>query len=416
MGLVDWSLDRPGLTSGFVPKEIAGDLDFVSVHLYPEAGKLKEALETLAGFAVGKPVVIEEMFPLKCSPRELGQFIDESKQHASGWLGFYWGKTPEQLRGSREFADAFLLQWLELFQGQNLSFDQRDGSLQIMLGDQPIAEYIYNDAEVRRPYFRHLRTRAGVQVTRTHPPAKGQDLGDHPTMHPGLWLAFGDLGGVDFWRNKGRVRHVEFVQKPLGGMGGGSFTVKNSYENADQVICTETCLITISLQPAGYLLTWDSTFRSDRHAFALGDQEEMGLGVRVATPLAVVKGGEIIDSEGRKNGPQIWGKQADWCQYHGTIDGQRVGIVLMPDPQNFCRSWFHARDYGLLVANPFGQQAFTKGTKSMIQVQKVEEFRLRFGVFVHGTKSDQPFDAAVAYREFLKSDRQPNLEPRQGQD
>src|SRR5580704_2517182 len=56
VGLVDWSLDRPGLSSGFVPTKIAADLDFVAVHLYPKAGKLDEALKTLAGFAVGKPV------------------------------------------------------------------------------------------------------------------------------------------------------------------------------------------------------------------------------------------------------------------------------------------------------------------------------------------------------------------------
>jgi hypothetical protein len=31
VGLVDWSLDRKGLTSGFVPEKVAGDLDFVSV-------------------------------------------------------------------------------------------------------------------------------------------------------------------------------------------------------------------------------------------------------------------------------------------------------------------------------------------------------------------------------------------------
>jgi Cellulase (glycosyl hydrolase family 5) len=41
VGLVDWSLDRPGLTSGFVPEKIVGELDFLSVHLYPEAGKVE---------------------------------------------------------------------------------------------------------------------------------------------------------------------------------------------------------------------------------------------------------------------------------------------------------------------------------------------------------------------------------------
>jgi Cellulase (glycosyl hydrolase family 5) len=115
VGLVDWSLDRKGLTSGFVPEKIVDDVDFVSVHLYPEKGKGEDALKTLAGFAVGKPVVVEETFPLKCSPRELEQFVERSKKSAAGWIGFYWGKPPEELRRSKEIGDAIMLGWLELF-------------------------------------------------------------------------------------------------------------------------------------------------------------------------------------------------------------------------------------------------------------------------------------------------------------
>lgn len=116
VGLVPWSLDRPGLTSGFVPKEIAPELDFLAVHIYPEKGKVKEAMETLSGFAVGKPVVIEEMFPLKCPLPEFEQFLDESRKQASGWIGFYWGKTAEEYRRSNTIQDAIMLRWLEFFQ------------------------------------------------------------------------------------------------------------------------------------------------------------------------------------------------------------------------------------------------------------------------------------------------------------
>lgn len=116
VGLVDWSLDRPGLRSGFVPSKVCDDLDFVCVHLYPEKGKLEEAITTLKGFAVGKPVVIEETFPLKCSLEEFEQFLDLSRDHASGWIGFYWGKPPEELRSSKEFVDALMLRWLEIFE------------------------------------------------------------------------------------------------------------------------------------------------------------------------------------------------------------------------------------------------------------------------------------------------------------
>jgi len=115
VGLVPWSLDRPGLTSGFVPEKVAGDLDFICVHIYPEAGKLDEDLKTLAGFAVGKPVVIEEMFPLRCGAEDLRRFIVGSRRHAAGWMGFYWGRTPEELSPPKTISEALTLQWLELF-------------------------------------------------------------------------------------------------------------------------------------------------------------------------------------------------------------------------------------------------------------------------------------------------------------
>jgi len=115
VGLVPWSLDRPGLTSGFVPSAAAAELDFVSVHIYPQSGKLEDELETLRGFAIGKPVLIEETFPLSCTPDELRRFFSASGEAADGWIGFYWGRTPEELRGSTEIADALMLAWLELF-------------------------------------------------------------------------------------------------------------------------------------------------------------------------------------------------------------------------------------------------------------------------------------------------------------
>jgi hypothetical protein len=121
VGLVPWSLDRPGLTSGFIPERVVERLDFVAVHLYPESGKPGEALATLRGFSVGKPVLVEEMFPLDCTAAELGAFIDQSKAIASGWIGFYWGKTPSECRASKTIGDAIMLNWLELFAAKRKS-------------------------------------------------------------------------------------------------------------------------------------------------------------------------------------------------------------------------------------------------------------------------------------------------------
>ena len=63
-----------------------------------------------------RPVVIEETFPLQAGFHEFGQFITESRAIASGWIGFYWGKTPAERRQSNTIGDAITLGWLELFQ------------------------------------------------------------------------------------------------------------------------------------------------------------------------------------------------------------------------------------------------------------------------------------------------------------
>ncbi len=277
-----------------------------------------------------------------------------------------------------------------------VTFGQKDGHLQIQIDGKPFASYVWQDRNVLRPYFAHVHAPNGKQVTRNHPPVEGKDATDHGTMHPGLWLAFGDLGGTDFWRNKGKVQHVEFVEKPKATKDGGSFALKNRYVAGEKTVCEEVCHITISVRPGGYLIDWASEFNGAED-FSFGDQEEMGLGVRVATSLTVKNGGQILNSTGSKNEKQVWGKQADWCDYGGEINGQPVGVTLMPDPKNFRRSWFHARDYGVLVANPFGQNAFTKGEKSKVVVRKGETFRLRFGVLVHSGK----VDVAAAYKDWL---------------
>lgn len=115
VGLVDWSLDRPGLTSGFQPDKLADVIDLISVHLYPETGKLTEAQETLNGFRVGKPLVVEETFPLHCRPDELSELIRQSKGQTSGWISFYWGQTREELAPSSRIGDVLLRDWLDQF-------------------------------------------------------------------------------------------------------------------------------------------------------------------------------------------------------------------------------------------------------------------------------------------------------------
>lgn len=268
-------------------------------------------------------------------------------------------------------------------------FSMNEGSLEIYNHEVKIGEYVFNDPTIKRPYLAHIKTRNGIQITRNHPPTEN-DKDDHATMHPGIWMAFGDISGNDYWRNKAEVKHVEFSQHPRVEDGIGQFKVLHHYLNPEtqDVLCTAEHEYSIEPVENGMLFVWSVKFTSDQNSFVFGDQEEMGLGVRVATPFMVENGGEIINAEGLKNGKDVWGKQSNWCVYQGEQNGNPVGVMIMPSPQNFRQSWFHARDYGLLVANPFGKKAFTDGQPSHILVQQGESLPLQFGIFIFEGETD----------------------------
>lgn len=294
-----------------------------------------------------------------------------------------------------------------------ISFVQGSERVTVAIDGLPVAVYCFHDDKIPRPFFAHVRALNGMQVTRHHPPISGQDPVDHATFHPGIWLAFGDINGSDFWRVMAPIRVAEFVEPPKGGDGRGSFAVHNEYldqKDNSKKVCDEIARYTFVECPEGYMLLWDSTFSSN-HEFAFGDQEEMGLGFRVATPLRVERkteggvppgNGRILDAKGRQNGDQIWGNSSDWCDYSGTMAGSRVGITIFGHPDNFRPSWFHARDYGLLEANPFGREAFGKGAKSSVVVKPSEKLRLRYGVLVHSGPEKSEVDYAAAYKEYLQ--------------
>ena len=64
VGVIPWAQVFKGAKPLFYSPEVGGPLDFVSVHLYPKKDKLDDDLAALKVYEVGKPLVIEEIFPL----------------------------------------------------------------------------------------------------------------------------------------------------------------------------------------------------------------------------------------------------------------------------------------------------------------------------------------------------------------
>jgi hypothetical protein len=112
--------DRHLITVGFLPlagfAQLAPALDYLSVHVYPKEGEIDRSLDVVADFAeAGVPVVVEETFLLNIGAAGEEDFLLGSRASASGWIGFYWGATPEELASSPAIGDALMRAWLELF-------------------------------------------------------------------------------------------------------------------------------------------------------------------------------------------------------------------------------------------------------------------------------------------------------------
>lgn len=264
--------------------------------------------------------------------------------------------------------------------------EESEGQVAIHINGQKVGTYVYNDPVTLRPFFKNIRTLSGTQVTRNHPPIEGVDDGDHASMHPGIWMAFGDISGSDFWRNRARVVHERFITKPSGGKHSGSFSVSNRFETNDgKLICRQTVTHTIRHAKDGWLLTYDCHFTSPTDFF-IGDQEEMGLGVRLATPLIEKNGGQLRNSAGQISAKSTWGQPAIWCDYSGNINGKWAGITILANGKTPRIPWWHNRNYGLMVANQFGRKAMKQGEKSQYKVKAGSTLQLSFNIMIHEQK------------------------------
>lgn len=281
----------------------------------------------------------------------------------------------------------------------------RAGETEIFYEGKSLATYVWNDPKTTRPYFKQIRALDGeTQVTRNHPPQEG-DFDDHGTYHPGIWWGFGDVGGNDYWRMKAKIIGGQFIEEPTVSDDQASFVVRNKLltNGGDEVFCEQVCRYQFFKRDNGILLISESTFLREDGDFWLGDQEEMGLAFRVATPLTAKKLGTIRDSEGRTDLKQIRTNQSDWCNYSGPINDKHGGLMLMNDPMNFRKPWWHAVDTGLLIANPLGESKLNgRGKKKQnVLIKKGQPFRLRYGCLIHLHEKQDQFDARQAYQEFV---------------
>lgn len=291
------------------------------------------------------------------------------------------------------------------------SVARRGEALIITKGGAAACEFLTGDDSMKRPGLANLHAPGGSAVTRAFPPREGIDATDHAAMHPGIWLAFGDVSGHDFWRNKAVMVHQGFVSIPEVSADGVRFAARSLLRTEEgRALGSIENSIAIADGSAGRVVAWLATIRAGDAPLLLGDQEEMGFGVRLATGLEERAGGRIVNSAGVSGAKGTWGQPADWCDASGPVacGTATAGITVVAAPSNVRPSWWHNRDYGLLVANPFGRRSLTGGEPSVVTVAPGKPLRLGFAAVLHDAASEgsphDPAAAAAAALEVLRAE------------
>ncbi|MEZ5365674.1 MAG: PmoA family protein [Bryobacterales bacterium] len=188
-----------------------------------------------------------------------------------------------------------------------------------------------------------------------------------PSLASSVIWGHGLINGYDFWRELGRDKTARLIPKAV---------PEEHAEGNHMVVAAELDLVPpdgatigrchqrygVRSTPQGVVVDAEITIEADHgHGLTFGDTEDGGFGIRFDDAFRQDRGAKLLNSEGLVGSENIWGKRARWVQYSTEVSGKPASVAIFDHPSNFRHpTYWHARDYGLCAANPFGLHDFLK--------------------------------------------------------
>lgn len=292
---------------------------------------------------------------------------------------------------------------------QHLSIRETPHGVSVEYGGRPFAEYVIDQAN--KPFLWPVVGPTGALMTRGYPmvdlPGEPVAQRDHPHQR-GISFGHEDCGG-NTWAERatythllanehtaargqesiahlGSIKHREFTRLDVRNEDNDSAAVVESIceylDPAGKVGLTERRRFTFRATDTARTIDVDQDLVAGNEPARIGDSKDAGLYIRVPVELAVdsKQGGRIVNSEGLSDAA-AWSQPARWCDYHGLIHGESLGVAILNHPSSFRHpTRWHVRPYGLFAANPFAQRGFDKSLPNgefTLQPGKAVELRHR---------------------------------------
>lgn len=272
----------------------------------------------------------------------------------------------------------------------------------VTIGGKAFTSYRYSAAFRDKPVFYPVIAPNGARVNREYPmvPNLAGETTDHP-HHQSAFFAYDEVNGTNFWNPEETPRHIEHVDATVAG---AMLVARLAWKDkANAVVLDETKRVTFGGGPDVFWMDHDITLTAPRVSVVMGDTKEGAFAIRLNDTLKENGGsGRYVNAEGLETAAKVWGRTSAWVAIRGSVKDAAatrqvtVAIFAHASGLNFPPFW-HARDYGLFAANPFGRRSFDVAAPERITRLGVgESVRLRFRLAVYDgqvskTRLDQEY-------------------------
>jgi Methane oxygenase PmoA len=287
--------------------------------------------------------------------------------------------------------------------GEAVSLTRNGDTIEIQIGGKPFTVYTF-DPKISKAFLEPLRDANGVIVTRglavgnDIPPGHEHDKGFEPHQRA-MYFGHGDVDGYSFWIEEAFKKYYTHSAPPAygrmvfrkidemrSGSSAGVIRATFDLEGADhKVFAQETQEYKFSGDKDSRIIDCEFVIKAGSEPVKFGDTKEGTFAVRLAPELDA-PGGTMVNSEGGEGESQVWGKRANWVNVDGVIDGQKLGVAVFDNPDSFRHpTYWHARGYGLLAANPFGLSYFYSDPKhdGSYTVPAGKSIQFHYRVLIH---------------------------------
>jgi hypothetical protein len=318
------------------------------------------------------------------------------------------------------FTGAVLLWFSSVGHADPVKLIRHRDAIDVTVGGKPFTTYTFN-AEYSKAFLQPLRDARGTVITRgipvgnAIPPEHEHDKALEPHQRA-MYFAHGDINGYSFWVEEAFNKYYTHSTPPKFGRmvfrrlddvrsGTESGTIKATFDlegDDKKPFAQETQTYTFSGDQDSRVIDCDFVIKAGNEPVNFGDTKEGTFAIRLAPELDA-PGGTMVNSDGHVSEAQIWGKRANWVDVDGVIDGHPLGVVVFEAPDSFRHpTYWHARGYGLLAANPFGLQYFYNDPKQngAYTLPAGQSVKFHYRVLIHeGTYKDA--NVAEKYNEFV---------------